>query len=644
MKKDYRILLSLYAYFICISTVCSQEMTMITDSFETEIKSLAEEQMPADALIKKVKKHQQALLTRLIGMEIENSAYDSFFERLGNLCEWSAQEGTLSDLKEWFTPFTQLTETSMYPGEGKLCFYLGREYLSQGDFDTSEHYFLLALPIMEQYEDELLWKLYANLGLSYKERGLYEKAISYNFKSIKCLEGNDSRMIPAIYNNISTAFLQNGSLDSANKYVELCINGTENRNILHHAYANKGRIYQYRGMIEGDLNYYQMAIEQHDKALEIRKEIKTSNKDFFNSYINLGANHEYLGQFALAQNYYNLALGYDGKQISPGLRIQLQKNMADVYLKKGEYKKAIESVESLIDSMNINSFGKIEHREKLLTIENLESNLDVYKSSKLKVDLLTISIVLAVVCIMLISLVFTERMKRLKTQQEKMNMINQHANELIEERVELQDKIFKQIGRELHDDVQNFIIAWKMRLEKISNKEAANKLDILYNKIRDVSHQLNPVVLYGPFMPALRELAVQFSENSSYKVDLYSLDIEGRIFAEKVQYNIYRIVQEALTNIEKHAPTAHKVVIQLIHHVNNELGDEMDFEEFISLTIEDDGQGFDSNKYTPGLGLSNMKDRAEELGGTFEIDSSPGRGTIILIKIPAEVKGLDVNI
>ena len=119
--------------------------------------------------------------------------------------------------------------------------------------------------------------------------------------------------------------------------------------------------------------------------------------------------------------------------------------------------------------------------------------------------------------------------------------------------------------------------------------------------------------------------------------------MEGRVFAEKVQYNIYRIVQEALNNIEKHASKAQKVVVQLIHHVNNKMSADIEFEEFISLTIEDDGQGFDRKTFTPGLGLSNMKDRAEELGGTFEIDSSPGRGTIILVKIPAEVKGLDAR-
>ena len=114
-------------------------------------------------------------------------------------------------------------------------------------------------------------------------------------------------------------------------------------------------------------------------------------------------------------------------------------------------------------------------------------------------------------------------------------------------------------------------------------------------------------------------------------VKMYTFQIRWRRFAPEVELNVFRIVQEALTNILKYAE-ATEVNIQLIHNTKERA--------VLNITIEDNGKGFDMNHYSPGIGLSNMEDRAKELKGTFSLDSTPGQGTIIFIEIPAEVKGV----
>lgn len=86
--------------------------------------------------------------------------------------------------------------------------------------------------------------------------------------------------------------------------------------------------------------------------------------------------------------------------------------------------------------------------------------------------------------------------------------------------------------------------------------------------------------------------------------------------------NIYRIVQEAITNILKYAK-AKNVLIELIQH-----------EQHISLSIEDDGVGFDHNNISSGIGIQNMKNRSEILQGTFSLESKPKEGTSISVQIP----------
>jgi signal transduction histidine kinase len=126
---------------------------------------------------------------------------------------------------------------------------------------------------------------------------------------------------------------------------------------------------------------------------------------------------------------------------------------------------------------------------------------------------------------------------------------------------------------------------------------------------------------------ALRQLVDSWSERFQTAAEFDSSGVNGLRLAHDVEANLYRLTQEALHNIVKHANAAHVTV--WMEHRGQEL----------TLVIEDDGQGFEpvesSERSGPhGLGLLSMRERAHLAGGTFEIDAAPGRRTALFVRVP----------
>jgi signal transduction histidine kinase len=145
---------------------------------------------------------------------------------------------------------------------------------------------------------------------------------------------------------------------------------------------------------------------------------------------------------------------------------------------------------------------------------------------------------------------------------------------------------------------------------------------------REISYNLMPSVLvdFG-LVPALQFLVEQFSKSNELTVEVHINGVEGRL-DPSIEVGLYRIAQEALNNIAKHAD-AHQINVQLIGDSNS-----------IKLIIEDDGKGFHTSRFEPrsgqrhGMGLVSMRERAASFNGLFVLDSRPGHGTEIIVEIP----------
>ena len=187
----------------------------------------------------------------------------------------------------------------------------------------------------------------------------------------------------------------------------------------------------------------------------------------------------------------------------------------------------------------------------------------------------------------------------------------------------------QRLSRELHDGLGQYILATKMKLERFENatpplkqqiiEEAKSLLVIISKEVVSMSENLAPPVLnqFG-LISAIENICEEVRKNAGIKIE-FTHNAEEKKCDEKVKIYLYRIIQEALTNIVKHA-NATDVAINLV------LSDQ------INLTISDNGIGFNLDEnYKPGNGISNMRERTELLGGTFEIIQD--NGTTIKINI-----------
>jgi signal transduction histidine kinase len=196
--------------------------------------------------------------------------------------------------------------------------------------------------------------------------------------------------------------------------------------------------------------------------------------------------------------------------------------------------------------------------------------------------------------------------------------------DLLKAYVEGTEKERQRISRELHDDIGSRLGSLK---RFISGNESHSvtlekQIDILCQDVRSLSHQLAPTSLeMADFRQLINQLLEEVSQHKELKTDVQFYDVP-KILSPEITHHLFRITQEIISNILKHAH-ATELDIQFFGYENE-----------IVMTIEDNGQGFDVTSHASGIGLKNMKARAESLNGLIEINSTPGNGTTIMIKIP----------
>lgn len=204
--------------------------------------------------------------------------------------------------------------------------------------------------------------------------------------------------------------------------------------------------------------------------------------------------------------------------------------------------------------------------------------------------------------------------------------------------LDAEDKERKRIGLELHDGLGQLISIAKLNLsglqEELTLTDETHKkllrntlsvLDEAFKEVRSISHNLAAGALQQQDLSsALRHLLDTFSQTDRYEVNFETVGFSQEKLPHMVEKVIYRVVQESLNNILKHAH-ASIISVQLIRH-----------EHELTLMIEDNGTGFDQFNLpeTEGIGLKNIRSRIEYLNGTFHIDSVFKRGTILTVEIP----------
>jgi signal transduction histidine kinase len=221
--------------------------------------------------------------------------------------------------------------------------------------------------------------------------------------------------------------------------------------------------------------------------------------------------------------------------------------------------------------------------------------------------------------------------------------------QMLERMITLQEDERRRIARELHDQTGQRLTSTIMTLglleETVPTPEGrAYVRDVrdtaaqILKEIRDLALHLRPSVLDDlGLLAALRHWLKGYQNRYRLLVDFQVLGLDGKRLPPEVETALFRIAQEALMNVVQHAQA--RSVTVLLEHRHSETSSS------VMLIVEDDGKGFDvarvmnTRPHEGNLGLYGMRERASVLGGTLTIESTPGRGTAVFVRIPLESRG-----
>ena len=214
----------------------------------------------------------------------------------------------------------------------------------------------------------------------------------------------------------------------------------------------------------------------------------------------------------------------------------------------------------------------------------------------------------------------------------------QDATSALRQLNETLEQEIQRIAHAVHDEAGQLLFAAHLAMSSVAHdidpslqgrlQEAGTILDQVEKQLRRLSHELHPAILDDlGLVPALEFLADSVSTRAGLSIRIHS-SLRDR-YAQKVETAVYRVIQEALTNVTKHA-RAKNVEIHLARVAKH-----------LHCVVHDDGVGFGSPSVLSGtvrggLGLIGIRERLNAVGGTLQIDSVADRGTDLLVKIPVE--------
>lgn len=209
------------------------------------------------------------------------------------------------------------------------------------------------------------------------------------------------------------------------------------------------------------------------------------------------------------------------------------------------------------------------------------------------------------------------------------SLVQEQELNLIKASLDGQDEERKRIAQELHDSIGGNLAGIKLQLSSLTKgaegfKTITTQIDETYQLVRDISHTLIPKKFQkNIFTDLVKEYTQSISKTTAISVNFYPHPkAEINTIDEKIKVELFKILQELMTNTLKHAEAGNIDI-----HLNL-------IEKELSLLFEDNGKGFDPSKTAEGIGLQNIKSRIINLKGTIHIDSAENRGTVMSIDIP----------
>jgi signal transduction histidine kinase len=505
------------------------------------------------------------------------------------------------------------------------------------DYSGSENTTIKAISILKPLNEYIqLYKGYNNLGIVLNELEDYDQALTYHQEALKYLEKIKMKITYQgnTLNNIGVVYERQKNFNEALKNYQLALSQKDLKKLDPVLYARiLGNVAYSRFLLKDTLGIKNIFFE----ALRIRDSVNdlsgiAINKIQLAEYYSF--NKDTLKAIQFAQEANGLCKrtnNYRDLLTSLLLLSQLDKKNSSHYA--NEY---IILNDKLIKQERAvrNKFARIQ----------FETDEYITKNERLSQEKNLIMIIGSIIILigLLLYIILDQRSKNVKLRLEKRQ---QKANEEIYDLMLVQQykldegrrKEKKRISEELHDGVLGKLFGTRLLLSALNDKSDAetikkrekyiNDLQAVEEEVRNVSHELNKrsEILNVGYKQVVQDLLENQSKITKFNYEFrFDKKINWEEISGEFKMNMYRIIQEALQNINKYA-SAKNVMVEFKLT-----------KKHLKLLIVDDGVGFKILNKREGIGLKNIKSRAKLLNGIFTIKSEPNRGTFIQIKIPYE--------
>ncbi len=398
-------------------------------------------------------------------------------------------------------------------------------------------------------------------------------------------------------------------------------------------YDNMAMCYSGIGKMDSSLFYFKKCIA-----------VDSATKDYYlvaDTYKNIAEFMCMQNDFTTAKKYLNTALAITKKINAVQFYLPIYKIFAKIAEEEKDFANALYYSKlylKLNDSLLVvNNQSKVAEYKVLLDLDKKDYDLKLAEVKGEKKNNLLIFV--STLCLLIFASGVYITYKNKKSAEQKLQLqLAEEKNNLAKQVIAAEERERVRIAGDMHDGLGQLLSAIKFNVQglydKLSNRvdekesqifsKSIDLIDSSTKEIRNLSHNIMPntLVKYG-LASAVKEFVSAIS-NSRLEINLNVSGIQENL-NEDLQIIIYRVIQESVNNIIKHAK-ANKLDISINYDA-----------EGLALTIEDNGIGFNLSDIdsAKGIGLKNMEARVKYLKGSIEFDSKPGKGTLVSIFIPS---------
>ena len=579
-------------------------------------------------------------------------------------------------------------------GVAKSLNCIGRGFILSGDFDSSLYYFRKSLSVeISQNDAHSISGALTNIGTVFKNEGIYDSATIYYHRALDIAKKtNDLEISASCLNNLGNILKNQDNLNEAIESYSQALDirkqqknqkGIANANLnlgicydLLKEYSNSEKYFRdaleiylslndKAGMARCDNNIAQ-SMQSQDKftdalpylkeALHLQEELGDKNGiavTFCSLAMLNNSIKNYDEAMKTSKQSLQLAIDIGNKQ----LQLKNYNLLQAISFQEGNYKQAynyLDKTTALKDSLfNENKTRIIDELQTKYGTEKKEQQIIILnqenKTKSLERNIFLIgSVTLMIILLAAIFFFFQQR----RISQQKIQLQDRKISALMQEQtintynamIVGHEEERKRIAIDLHDRLGSMLSTVKMYFSALKSKrepdtvessqlqdKATSLLDLTLDELRKIANDLSTGMItdFG-LRPAIEELCETISRGSDIQCKALFHNLNERI-DNQTEIGIYRITQELLTNILKHAQ-AKNITIQL-----NKI------DEYLQVTIEDDGIGYNYKEKikSPGMGLKNILTRVEKLGAKFHVDSVSQKGSFSFLEVPIKTEALD---